>query len=155
MVISPGRYLTKDGYILVNIGQGRCVMEHRLVMEQGLGRPLEPWEKVHHKNGNKQDNRFENLEIHTRSSHMSTHQAQRPRMVPTCHPDQPHRARGLCARCYGRLKMQWQREREPEKYRLYQQRYGKEHRAELSARHREYMKGYRRGHRVREAQSQA
>lgn len=44
---------------------GKWVMQHRLVMEDMIGRPLMPGERVHHRNGKRDDNRPENLELWT------------------------------------------------------------------------------------------
>ena len=65
--------LTTQGRIRVNVN-GKRVLQHRLLMEQHLGRPLARGECVHHKNGDPTDNRIDNLELQSsHSEHMKKH----------------------------------------------------------------------------------
>ena len=79
-----GRYTSDRGYVFVR--PGRCfafpemvdargyVREHRMVMALHLGRALERREVVHHANGDRADNRLENLRLHaSHSEHMREH----------------------------------------------------------------------------------
>jgi hypothetical protein len=50
-----------------NADKKGSVQEHTIIMSEHLGRPLLPNENVHHKNGMRDDNRIENLELWSRS----------------------------------------------------------------------------------------
>ena len=59
-----GVYTDSHGYVHeYDPVRHKFVRQHRLVMERMLGRPLEKWEKVHHKLGKRHENEPENLEL--------------------------------------------------------------------------------------------
>lgn len=58
--------MKSDGYRKVwDSNIGRVTGFHRKVLSEHLGRPLRDDESVHHRNGNRDDNRIENLELWT------------------------------------------------------------------------------------------
>lgn len=61
----------------------RHVLEHRLVVERNLGRRLTTSEHVHHVNGDRLDNRIENLQVLTHAEHMRVHRI-KARVERTC-----------------------------------------------------------------------
>lgn len=67
----------KSAYRKLSVN-GVNIDEHRYVMEQHLGRKLQRNEVVHHKNGNKLDNRLENLEVLTLAEHSRRHNQKYP-----------------------------------------------------------------------------
>lgn len=70
-----GRRVRKDGYVVVWTPEGER-LEHRVVMEQHLGRSLRPGEIVHHRDQDKANNRPSNLEVMTQSEHARLHSPQ-------------------------------------------------------------------------------
>lgn len=76
-----GRLVNHCGYIDVKVypdnpfysmaNRHGYIPEHRLVMAQSIGRCLEKWEVIHHKNNIKTDNRLENLEMVLQSKNLA------------------------------------------------------------------------------------
>lgn len=97
--------ITPEGYHRITVAGKGSIYEHRHVMEENLQRRLSTSEHVHHLNGDKLDNRLENLEITTLYEHPRLHKIDTwSRKQETCancgRSDRPHKARGLCNVCH-------------------------------------------------------
>ena len=72
-------YNTKEGYRQIykpNSPEARdngYAPEHRVIASKKIGRPLRDNEVVHHRDGNKLNNKPSNLQVMTRSEHWKTH----------------------------------------------------------------------------------
>lgn len=76
----PGFTISSRGYRLIMVKnhpyawKKGYILEHRLIIEQKIRRYLLPHEKVHHINGNRLDNRAENLQLFpSQSEHINNH----------------------------------------------------------------------------------
>jgi len=73
------RATDRDGYIRLYAGnhpyagRRKMICEHVMIMELIIGRAILPNECVHHINGIRSDNRIENLQLMSRSSHSKLH----------------------------------------------------------------------------------
>lgn len=94
-----GGTIAQNGYKYIEI-DGVQREEHRVIMERILGRPLHSDEIVHHINGDKLDNRPENLMITTRSEHRKLHATAEKRVCKRCGRLITIHGRGLCNTCY-------------------------------------------------------
>lgn len=76
--VKKGKYLYAVVWNHPNAIKHGYVLEHRVVMENKIGRLLRKNEEVHHKNGNTHDNNPENLEIMLHGEHQKFHTTKYP-----------------------------------------------------------------------------
>lgn len=107
-----GRYTDNQGYIRVfDPNRRRAVMEHRIIMEQHLGRDLRPDEHIHHIDENHANNDIANLQLIHPSDHARLHstlefgiwsRAGHRACVFCGTTKRKHSGKGLCTRCHRR-----------------------------------------------------
>lgn len=105
---SLGHICDKEGYVFVMTEDGQR-LQHRVVMEQYLGRKLAVEENIHHIDGNRANNNISNLIIMTNSEHWTYHanligkHGRWSREYDCCivcgKTDSRHQGKGICNRC--------------------------------------------------------
>lgn len=79
-----GGHIGKNGYKLIWV-KGKLMGEHRYIMENHVGRQLERFEHVHHRDGNKLNNDISNLELTTIFEHQKYHSiSSAPKICQIC-----------------------------------------------------------------------
>lgn len=77
-----GKFISSYGYVLIYAPEhsrrsDNYALEHRVIIEKEIGRPIKRDEVVHHINHDKTDNRRENLQLMTLSEHTKIHNVER------------------------------------------------------------------------------
>lgn len=108
-----GQQSPKSGYARVWTGPGKRDLEHRAVWIAAYG-SIPKGMQLHHCNGDKTDNRLENLALVSNKRHQALHRHERAlgnrwslvhKQCVACQTtERSHRARGLCGPCYNRLR---------------------------------------------------
>lgn len=110
-IISDGTYLYVYSPYHPNAMKNGYVAQHRIVMEQMIGRYLKANEVVHHRDGNPKNNLRDNLQLFTESEHNRFHRMNGnidkwARDWNCCRgcmtTERKHASQGLCANCYSK-----------------------------------------------------